>query len=79
MSKRWLAIWVVYVALWIWDAGCLNAYCQHEFNLGPVYARRNLAFSIMFAGMPPAILITPCVTGFYYYGWSLSVDPKNFE
>lgn len=63
---------VVWIALWFVTWGALLADLQGRFDNAPFnerWCRRDLAFSVGIAVLPPAWLITLAVTGFYEHGF----------
>lgn len=68
----------VYVIFWRIDAGAIFQDFQHEYSDCTFEAqlrRHDLAFACFWALVPPAILLTPILTGFYEHGISFA-SPK---
>ncbi len=75
---KWLVGLILYIGIAIGNAGALNADLRGNtprLHQSAREARHTLGMSIFFALMPPAVIVTPFVTGFYYNGWTLDSKP----
>ena len=73
-----IALAVIWFALWLETSGALNANLRGKYPdlmQSPYHARSTLTVSMAFAIFPPAWILAPFLTGFFYFGWSLDGRP----
>ena len=69
---------IVYLSGVVGSTGALNAHQRGLFprlNESRPHAQQTLSFSFGISLVPATWFLTPFMTGFYYYGWTLSREP----
>ncbi len=73
-----IAVLVIIPVLYLWTWGTMMAFSNEHYlpSYGCQDYRERLGVEGVFSLFPPVWVLSPFLTGFYQYGWSLS-KPKE--